>query len=152
MPTKAPTKYGPGLMLLRAIMILLPLAMLVINAYFLYYMDRLERDGCRCSMGWKRTFIEASLIVWMVAVVVQLFMSIESTWFWIGPLVQIIILANIFVTRSFISQIKSEHCKCAETKAFKMLNIVNAVQLGLLAAALAILIINLLASMARRRA
>ena len=144
--------FGPTLAMVRIAMVVVALAMLVINAYFLHYMDRLERDGCKCSQGWKRTFIEGSLIVWLTAAVVQLFVGLESTWFWIGPLVQLVILANIFVTRSFIMQIKSGSCTCAKTEAFKVLDIVNSVQLAVLAVSLSMVIFVLVGAFARQRA
>lgn len=147
--TPGRSMYGPTLAVFRAMMVVLSVAMLAINAYFLYYMDRLERDGCKCAQGWKRTFVEGSLILWLASAVIHIFVGLDSTWFWVGPIVQLVILANIFVTRAFIMQIKSGQCACAKTDAFKLLNIVNGVQLGFLAAALLIIIIVLVGAFAR---
>lgn len=144
--------YAPTIAIMRVIIVVVSLFMLAINAYFLYYMDRLERDGCKCSQGWKRTFIEISLIVWLTSAVINIFVDLNSTWFWIGPIIQLIILANIFVTRAFIIQIKSGNCECAKTKAFRILNIVNIVQLVLLAIALLSVIVTLVGAFAQSRA
>jgi hypothetical protein len=118
---------------LRLFFVLLGAAMFLLNAWFLYYMDRLERDGCKCAQGWKRTFIQISLIAFLFMALVSIFVNVEGHWFVVAVLFQALTISYVLITRQFITEIKSEQCLCAETPAFKVLDVVNMAQLVLLA-------------------
>lgn len=125
--------FGVLILTLRIFVVLLSVAMILLNAWFLYYMDRLERDGCKCAQGWKRSFIQFSLMVFIALAVLSYFVNVRGgKWFGIGLMLQAITIAYVLVTREFIHDIKEDHCLCAETPAFKVLNFVNIVQLLIL--------------------
>ena len=124
------------LLLMRILFVALGIAMFLLNAWFLYYMDQLERSGCKCAQGWKRTFIQFSLIAFILMAVVSTFVNVDGHWFGIAVLFQALTIAYVIVTRSFIVEVKSDKCLCAETKAFRVLDIVNMIQLVLLGVSL----------------
>ena len=129
------------LLVMRLFFVLLGITMFLLNAWFLYYMDRMERDGCKCAQGWKRSFMQFSLIAFLSMAVVSLFINVSGHWLGVSVLFQALTIAYVIVTRSFISDVKSDHCQCAETKAFRVLDLVNMIQLVLLGIALAAAVI-----------
>ncbi|GAX85682.1 hypothetical protein CEUSTIGMA_g13096.t1 [Chlamydomonas eustigma] len=102
----------------------LSVVMLILNAWFLYYVYELEKRGCKCALGWRRTFIEVYLALFFLSIVVGFFLSVDGGK-WMALAMSILLLVYVVVTRQFIDQMRQTHCTCAETDAFNWLNIIN---------------------------
>jgi hypothetical protein len=134
---------------LRLSLALGSLLMVALNAYFLYYLHELGRDGgrCSCALGWQRSFVQASLAFFVAWAVV-------AAWLWPSPallaspwahLVYVAAtVAYLAVTRAFVHRIKSTGCECARSRAFRALDVWNWVQIGVLAAVVAAALVLLL--------
>jgi hypothetical protein len=138
----SPPKSLKGVILAALILAaLVALGMLILNIYFLYYMDRLDKEGCKCALGWRRQFVEVCL-VYMLATQVLGFLFMRS------PLIQIInmfvFVAYVIVARQFISRVEATHCDCAEKPAFGVLRFINTIQLFILALAFVAVLFRLL--------
>jgi hypothetical protein len=133
---KLVTSFKTFVFVLRTIFLLLNLGMIVLNAYFLFYVHKIERDGCKCALGWRRSFLEVSLVLFVLMGIVSLVVDWEDHFMWLSALYNGLIIAYLFVTREFINDMRSQSCQCAQTKAFEVLNIVNIIALFLLAAML----------------
>jgi hypothetical protein len=124
-----PRGFANYIAFVRVIFFVLSLGMIALNAWFLYYVDQLEKRGCKCAFGWRRQVMEGSLALFIIMSIVSLFVD------WAGhfPLLSILYMAVLFmyivVARGFISQMKETHCECAETDAFRVLDVVNWIQL-----------------------
>ena len=86
MATKAGTSdvnFGHLIFAVRILVILFNITMIILNAWFLYYMDQLERDGCKCAQGWKMTFVQASLILFITIAILSFFINVnvKGRWF-----------------------------------------------------------------------
>ena len=129
---------------IRIVAITLSFLFIALNAWFLYYVEELKKQGCQCAMGWRRTFVQASLMVFLVFGVLGLFMNWSRHFPWLVFLLNLISLAYIVVTREFIEQVKASHCTCAETDAFDVLNWLNMFQIIMLVAVVIMFIIALI--------
>lgn len=101
----------------------------LLNAWFLYYVEELKLHGCACALGWKRLFIMASLVVFIAVLIVSTFFRWETVVPGLVPVYVLVALSYVIVARMFIDDIKRAHCKCAEGEALTALNIVNVVQI-----------------------
>ena len=114
----------------RAAAVVMTLIGLALNAYFLYYVDQLRRGGCACADGWKRSFMEASLVFFIVWAVVSMFTRVTATWLML--VTTLVMLAYVVVARMFIEDVKRNDCRCAENNAFAFLNVWNWIQIAML--------------------
>ena len=130
------TGFAIYVKVMRIVFLLLNLGIVVLNAYFLYYVYQIEESGCRCALGWRRSFIEVSLGLFVIMGIVGLVVDWEDHFMWLSALYNGLIIAYLFVTREYINDMKSHHCDCAQTKAFGVLNVVNIIGLFLLAVTL----------------
>ena len=121
---------------MRVLALLLNVGMIVLNAYFLFYIYQIEKEGCKCSLGWRRTFIEVSLGLFVLMGILGLAVDWGEHFAWLSALYNGLIIAYIVVTRDYINEIRSHHCQCAQKKAFEVLNVVNIIGLFLLGVAL----------------
>ena len=130
--------YAAYIMALRAFFMALSVGMIVLNAYFLYYTYQLDKPGsaCLCSLGWRRSFIEASLLMFVVVGIVGLVVDWEDHFLWLSALYYGVIVAYLLVTRDFIRKMEHTQCGCAESRAFQLLNVVNVVGLFVLGVAI----------------
>jgi hypothetical protein len=124
----------------RGFFLILSLAVVVLNAWFLYYVDELKRRGCQCALGWRRTFMQASLMVFILMGILGFVMDWKKHFLWLAALFNLITIAYVIVTREFINDIKGSSCKCAETDAFEVLGIVNIIQIFFLVLAVVALL------------
>jgi hypothetical protein len=129
----------------RVIVITLSFLIIVMNAWFLYYIEQIKAHGCSCAYGWRRTFVQASLIVFIVLGIVGLLFNWRKNVPLLGLLLSLLSLAYIVITRQFIHQVKKAHCECAETEAFVVLDWLNFFQIVLLAAVVFLLVLSLIA-------
>ena len=118
--------------IMRFIFLLLNVGIVILNAYFLYYVYQIEATGCKCALGWRRSFLEVSLALFVVVGIVGLVVDWQDHFMWLAALYNGLIIAYIFVTREFINDMRAHTCKCAQTEAFDILNVVNIIGLFML--------------------
>ena len=111
--------------------VVLSLAMIALNAMFLYYMDQLKRDGCKCAMNWRRMFAEGTLALLVVVGLADMF-GYNITNVWVRMLTAVVFVSYVVITRQFIHMVQETHCSCANSKTFAVLNIVNYIQIAVL--------------------
>jgi len=136
---------------MRVLFAALTLAYLVLNGWFLYYVDRLEHIGCKCAMGWRRQVIETSLALFLLLGVAGLFINWQSHFPFLALIMSAITIMYIVVTRDFIRHVRSSDCECAETTAFETLNIWNWIQIACVAFVLFMLITSVVFMVVSRR-
>jgi hypothetical protein len=111
----------------HAASVVISLAMITLNGFFLYYAYDLERTGCRCALDWRREFMVGSLFLFIALGIAELFGWSGNTW--VSMIRGVVIIAYLIITRQFISMIDKKDCDCAETRTYNVLNVVNIVQL-----------------------
>jgi hypothetical protein len=101
---------------------------LLITAFFavstLTWIDKLERIGCACSKGWRRTVIKAFAIFAIIYGSLNFGLAMQETSLvhYIGPmafLAFILLLIPFYVTFMVVSisyplELKREKCECSE--------------------------------------
>lgn len=123
----------------------LPLIGVVLSSLIIYYVTSLEKIGCECSMGYKRTYI---LGYSAVAIVYGLFMSIvgadkvtpilfkNTLLLALFALVGVAGIVNMVFTLMFVEEMKKKNCDCSESVYRDMmyvLAILQAISVGLVA-------------------
>ena len=102
--------------------------------YILTYIMKLEKIGCKCSEGWKRTFIKYYIIVILVFLVIQMFefkLPIEISL--ITSFVKILFtIAFVFIVFNYVNYLKETKCQCSIDVKRDVLEIFNYIQMFLL--------------------
>lgn len=115
----------------RVFGMLLRVAMVALNAAFLYYMEQLEHNGCRCAQNWRRSFAEASLALFVILGLADIFgFSMSNAW--LSMMSALLFVAYVVITRQFIHLVQHTHCSCAQSTTFNVLNVVNYIQIAVL--------------------
>jgi FtsH-binding integral membrane protein len=123
------------------------IAMICLNAYFLNYVYELEKGKCECSLTWRRKFIEATLVVFLVLGAANLIGWSVAFVPLLSVLMLVVSVVYVVITRQYINDISHTHCKCAETTAYKVLNVVNIINIVILVLAFAVVLYRLFATM-----
>ena len=144
----APVASGT-LSAIRITVMLLAFAMIVLNTWFLYYVEQIKMHGCTCAMVWQRTFMQASLITFIVLGTIGLFVNWSRHFVWLALLVNLLAITYVFVTRSFIFEIEKTHCKCAESAAYEVIGWLNVFQITMLVLALVAVMLALVVGAAK---
>ena len=144
----APAASGT-LSVVRITVMLLAFAMIVLNTWFLYYVEQIKMHGCTCAMVWQRTFMQASLIMFIVLGTIGLFVNWSRHFAWLALLVNLLAITYVFVTRSFIFEIEKTDCKCAETAAYEVIGWLNVFQIAMLVLALVAVMLALIVGSAK---
>ena len=75
----------------------------LLNVWFLYAVDKLGKNGCKCAEGWRRSFIEFMLAVFVILFIVGLIFPIGT--YMVGILLFVyfaFFVAYIIITRQFM--------------------------------------------------
>ena len=117
----------------------------LLNVWFLYAVDKLGKNGCKCAEGWRRSFIEFMLAVFVILFIVGLIFPIGT--YMVGILLFVyfaFFVAYIIITRQFIDTMYSTDCTCAETAAIWWLGLINIIQIIWLIIAVILVLMALL--------
>ena len=121
----------------------LPLIGIVLSSLIIYYVTNLEKIGCECAMGYKRTYI---LAYNAVAILYGVFMLIFGTdkvasillkhplLFIIPGLLGVAGIVNVVITLMFIEDMKKKNCDCSKSiyrDMMYVLAILQAISIGL---------------------
>ncbi len=113
---------------------------ITLNVLFLYYTNKLDKDGCKCAMRWERIFMMVSLIFFIALGLISTLYYLKLP-IWLGLVNSIVIVSYLIITRKFINEMKRDKCKCAtKNKIFKILDVYNIIQFAMLALSIFILI------------
>lgn len=120
-----------------------PLISVVLSSLIIYYVTNLEKIGCECSMGYKRTYIlayNAVAILYGVSMAIfgidkfSLILLKQPVLFLIPGLLAVAGILNVVFTLMFVEEMKKKNCKCSESVYRDMmyvLAIIQAVSVGL---------------------
>jgi hypothetical protein len=121
----------------------LPLVGVILSSLIIYYVTNLEKIGCECAMGYKRTYI---LAYNAVAILYGVFMAIfgvdkfssmlrnQPLLFVIPGLLGVAGIVNMVFTFMFVEEMKKKNCECSESVYRDMmyvLAILQAISIGL---------------------
>jgi uncharacterized membrane protein YqhA len=124
------------------ILILLNIVTILFWGYILNYLLKLEKIGCECSKGWQRTFITYFVVYLLIMLLLSTFKLWNKTQ--LPPLVLTVhFVLNIFffiTVYQYIHRLKKEKCECSANKARDILEIVNYVELAIVAITLFMII------------
>lgn len=109
--------------------ILIVSVVITINIWFLVYLIKLEKEGCKCSLDWRRYYIIAYIFVLIGWNVFNLVYPIQSHLMFSVVMVIAAILFIIF-TFQYINLLKSRKCNCSEDIAKRVLSIYTWVLVG----------------------
>jgi hypothetical protein len=121
----------------------LPLIGVVLSSLIIYYVINLEKIGCQCAMGYKRTYILAyNAVAILYGVSVAIFgtdkfasMLLRHPLLFIIPgLLAAAGILNIVFTLMFVEDMKKKNCECSKSiyrDMMYVLAIIQAVSVGL---------------------
>ncbi len=99
---------------------------IVINSYILRYLYFLEKNGCKCALNWRRTFIMFFIGISLVLSLLSLFNIDILTSSIILTLFAILSIANVVIILQYIHMLKEEKCKCSADLAREILQFIAA--------------------------
>lgn len=110
------------------IALMLQIAWIVMLAYFLHYFVQLKQSECTCALSWRTTLLRALLAGMIVILVLNLFL--RGSYMNILSILQFaVVVTFIVVAFQFSRSVRRDGCYCAQTTAFRVLDIVNMVML-----------------------
>ena len=124
---------------MHIILFLLSLIAFILQILILNYLIKLEQDGCKCAMDYKRTYIVAFMIINFMITFISLFSDI-----FINPtpavnLFLIILgigsIINIVFIIQYVIMLKNKQCNCAESVYRDIMyywSIIDAILLGMI--------------------
>ena len=98
------------------------LAVLGFNAFVLHVVRRLERSNCACAKDWRLDFVArftAFKLAWlvgvMIAAAVQPCLIAHPVFHLLASIVTVMSLVNLIVALQYLTRLRDQHCKCAES-------------------------------------
>lgn len=110
--------------------------------WILYYITKLEITGCKCSADWRRTFIKYYIIVLLIMFVLRIFeyWSPQETAPALMTIQFMFSIMFMIVVFNYINDLKVKKCRCSENDARDLLEILNYVNIFLMALSLLIIV------------
>lgn len=122
-------------------------AWILLYGYFIMYLDRLDTIGCECAQNWRKTAIHAILWYLLIWIVLMRFLGAKEL---MKPVYKVVIglnaiLAVFFVVIMFqyIGMLKKEACKCSESMARNIMEVVNYCQILLMVLLVVLVVLHL---------
>ena len=117
--------------ILFLMLVLIQIAWIMLFAYFLHYFQKLKEVGCKCAIGWRSKVLQVVMLSMIGLLVLQ--MALRGKYGGVLSLVQfLLVITFIVVTRQFLHATRSTQCVCAQTTAFRALDIVNIIMIFML--------------------
>lgn len=112
--------------------LIINLAVIALWLYIAMYLVKLEKIGCDCAKGWQHDFIKYYIIVLILTLLLSA-VGINTS-VWPAPLAFLLFAAFVtFVVVVFLYLRDLKTCKCAQDKAKTVFEIINYIQMALLA-------------------
>jgi hypothetical protein len=129
--------YATSIMMAKIVTFVFISFFLVLNSWFLMYVDRLASKECKCAHSWHRSVLQGVFVALILTGISTLLFSHMLPFMHIIQGILVIInLVYIVTAFLFVQRIKKENCACAQTTAFKVINFINIVYIILLALAI----------------
>lgn len=116
-------------------------------AYFLNYFDDLKDRDCKCGLTTRRTILQVCLGITIAGLVIMILDSTSAFTLpmaiatGLGVVLMITSIVFIITTWQFTARMRRIDCDCAQTTAYKVLSIVNMLQILLIVVMIALVII-----------
>lgn len=117
------------------------IAYIVLWAFVYAYVVRLETIGCKCSADWKRDFIKVYVIFMIPLMLMRLFDLLPRV---VLSITFMFTIFFIIVVYRYIHELREIKCKCSEGMTRDVLEIVNYIQIFLLAFAVLLFLMMIL--------
>jgi hypothetical protein len=119
-----------------AISLAVSVAYVALNSMFLYYLSSLNRETCACAFNWRRVYVATSLVVFLAMSVVNAVAASQTQPNGVLSVLSLalfpFVISYVIVTRQYVVGIQDASCECAETTPFRLLKVVNIIQIALL--------------------
>ena len=104
---------------------------ILVNVYLLHYIIKLE-SVCECSKDWKRTFIKYSLLITIAMTLLYIFgpLPYKNLSNFIEYLYAIVGFISLIVIFLYIRQLRTSKCKCSESNARILMEVINYIKSG----------------------
>lgn len=106
---------------MKALSYLIPILIFVIQISIIYYLFKLERTGCKCAMGYKRTYILAYLVINTLFVILNLFTNVfkytsnNKIALFLMNIYSLGGMVNIAFIIQYVNMLKAKKCECSES-------------------------------------
>lgn len=118
---------------------------IVLFAYLLTFLYKLEKTGCECAKDWRRTFIIGYCIYTILLAAAQFFnMNYRGITFMLAPISFALSIMFIVFTLQYVHRLKREKCSCSDEMGRAVLYIVAAIDASVFAIVGLMIIINAL--------
>lgn len=110
---------------------------IVLWAYVYVYIVHLEKIGCECSKDWRRSYIKYYVMIMVPLLLLRVVGVVPKAIFALSFVFTIFFVIEVY---RYIHHLKEVKCACSESPVRDVLEVVNIIQIGLLAFALAIFV------------
>jgi hypothetical protein len=133
----------------RVLQLFFLILFLILYIFVYIWIVKLEQTGCECSKDWRRGFIKVFAIVIIVMILLKMFVNVHDAIMTVYFIASLVFIISVF---QYIHELKRIKCECSEAKTRDILEIVNYIQLGLLALVAVVFIIVGIRMMTNRNA
>ena len=123
------------------LMTIIQVSYIVLWAFVYAYVVRLETTGCECSYDWKRDFIKVYVIFMIPLMLMRVFDVLPRV---VLSITLIFTIFFIIAVYRYIHELREKKCKCSEGTTRDVLEIVNYIQIFLLAFVVILVVMSLL--------
>ena len=130
------SQYRPSVGATATLSVLM-LVVVLVQCYIVRYLHRLEQTGCQCAMDWRRTYAMWFVVVAIIINVANFCIMAGTGWtesLWtlggtgVGTALSMLFFLGGVVftvaTLQYVSRLKREKCKCSESSARVVIEIV----------------------------
>jgi heme/copper-type cytochrome/quinol oxidase subunit 4 len=124
---------------------------LAIQAIFFHYVYNLEKNDCKCSVDWRRTFIKYYSVFVLFTILTLIFLSMNKQYKFVQQLLRVILLiisilsiVNLYCLLSYSMHLKEKKCECSANLQRKFMYWYSIIMSGLMIVYIMLLFLFLL--------
>lgn len=126
--------YAASIMMAKILTFVFISFFLILNSWFLMYVDRLASKECKCAHSWHRSVLQGVFVALILTGISTLLFSHMLPFMHIIQGILVIVnIVYVITAFLFVQRIKKESCACAQTTAFKVINLINILYIILIA-------------------
>lgn len=114
----------------RIIQLFFLILFLVLYIFVYIWIIKLEQIGCECSKDWRREFIKVYAIIIIAMMILKMFVNVHAAIMIVYLVATLVFIISVF---QYIHELKRIKCECSESKTRDILEIVNYIQIGVVA-------------------
>ena len=119
------------------------LTIVALNIWILTYMFKLEKNNCKCALGWKHKFVQSMIMILLIYQFISFFMDKESrVTKGIKMIMGVLAIVYIIITFMYVKELEDTDCKCSEDPARTTLKVLNYINIALISIIIIITIIG----------